>query len=384
MIFHVSYRDENGALKSAQLSALTRDHIATHPAFEFSLESIRQLPDFFESLLIKKLPLDDQLLLLSQISAHVRSAGDVSGIRDIIEETPKLRHVPKDPRYQYATSISDILHICGVDKVTVMIVQSGERGGNAAPAIESATLEVEKRAQLARSMKGDVSKGVFYVILGIMFMFGISLLLSEPVQTMMRGGYISPNSLTHMMIFISQLLTSYLIPFVLVISAITYGLRSAWQGSYTFRRLPGIAMYDNYRKTIRSLNFLTTWRPMYLANEPFNQTMEQVRAGMSGLDLKAIDSLIKNMEQGQGIYEAMDRRYWSISFMLGMKPFTASTDENKRQLLYRIQELLETEIGNLGKKLGKIMLVIGMVAMLIAVMFMTLGFYFPMIDTLNA
>lgn len=383
MLFSVNYINDSGSKKNIVLTANSEADIVNHPAFSGSLVSITKYPEFLQGVLIKKLKLDSQLLLLSQVYTLVDSGGELSMLKEIITSMPDLVHVKNDPRLRHAARVSEYLEMCGVDNITMMIVKAGEESGRQVEAVQDAVLDIEKRIELSQATKGDVSKGIFYVIAGLGMLFGMSNILSGIIVQMTEGGRFTPNAGSDSLLTIHSLVSDKLFMTLLVtVSAITM-LRVLWVKSAFFRDIPFVKSLNNYRKVVRSLSFITVWRPLYLSGIPMTDALNQIKSGMTGMDKTAVEDLISQVTQGKSIANSLNKDYWSIAFRIGMKPFDSATEDSKRQLLIRIQSLLITEMVTLGKRLGKQMLIIGSSLGLTAVLLMAFGFYLPMIAGLK-
>jgi type II secretory pathway component PulF len=379
MLFHVKYTDDSGVSKSLFMTANSEQAIRTMSAFAARVVSVRQLPGILSGVLIKKLPLESQLLLLSQVSTLVQSGGDASGIREIIGEMPELTGVTSDPRFRYCSTVTEYLSLCGVDTVTMMIVRSGEESGRLAESAEEAVVDIEKRIELKKATKGDVTKGVFYVVAGFSMAIGMSILLNPIILQLMEGDRIAVNFGTNMLLLLNNLFTSYILITAGVIGGSVFAIRELFQRYNWFRDIPTVKSFNNYKKVVRSLNFISTWRPLYLSGVPMMKAIEQVRDGMTGMDRVAMESMLEDIRVGRSLTQSLRKEYWSTAFRVGMKPFDNANDDSKKRLLFRIQSLLQTEVQTLGKKLGLIMLSIGMVAAMTGVLLMALGFYMPML-----
>jgi len=379
MLLKIKYSDENGASRILFIDAVDEQSIRSHPAFISSVLSISPLPELLKGVFLKRLSLDSQLLLLSQISALVQSGGDIAGIRDVVEAMPDLGGITKDPRYRHASTITDFLAMCGVDSISIRLVMAGEGSGRIAESMEDAVTDIEKRMELLAATKGDVTKGLFYVAAGMSMLVGLSLMLNKIILQLMAADRMAVNFGTDILLMINSAFTDYLLVTVGVAAGVFLGARKAWGKSRLFRNIPAVRTYNNYRKVVRSLAFISTWRPLYLSGVQMMDALTQVKMGLSGLDGEAVDIMIENVREGKSIANSLSKDYWSTAFRIGMKPFDSANDESKKKLLFRIQVLLQTEVQTLGKRLGSMMLTVGMLAAVMTVLLMAFGFYMPML-----
>lgn len=379
MLFKVGYANELGDAKTLFLEAENEESVYQAPAFSANLLSVTALPDALSGLLLKKLTLESQLLLVSQVSTLVLSGGDIGGIREIVTAMPELGGIENDPRFRHASTITDFLTLSGVDSVTLMLVKAGEEAGTLAESLEDAVVDIEKRMELKAATKGDVSKGLFYVFAGFAMVVGMSMILNQIIMQLMESDRIDVNSGTHMLIFINNAFTSYLPVTAGLVAGTVFVLVQSWSRSTFFRDIPIVKTYNNYRKVSRSLTFVSTFRPLYLSGVPMMDALAQIRGGMRGLDREALDKMTEEVRNGKSVAGSLSKDYWSVAFRIGMKPFDEANVESRKRLLFRIQGLLQTELQTLGKRLGAMMLTVGMLAAITGILLMAFGFYMPMI-----
>jgi len=379
MLFKVRYADDAGDIKSLFLEADDENRIRTNPAFSVNLVSVTKMPDLLGMLVIKKLALESQLLLMSQVSTLVQSGGEMAGIRDIVTSMPDLVGIENDPRFKHASTITDFLEMCNVDLISLMLVRAGEASGRIAESMEDAVVDIEKRMELSAATKGDVSKGLFYVVAGFGMVVGLSMMLNKVITQLMAADRLDVNFGTDVMIFINDAFSTYILITLGVAVTVAISLKQFWGKSRFFRDIPTVRVYNNYRKVVRSLTFISTWRPLYLSGVPMMDALTQVKSSMTGLDREAIELMIDDVRNGKSIANSLSKDYWSTAFRIGMKPFDNANDESKKKLLFRIQVLLQTEVQTLGKRLGAMMLTVGMLAAITGVMLMAFGFYMPML-----
>jgi len=379
MLFKVRYANEAGDIKTLFLEAGEEEYIRTHPAFSVNLVSLTKMPDSLGVLVLKKLSLESQLLLMSQVSTLVQSGGDMEGIRDIVTSMPDLVGIEKDPRFKYASTITDFLEMSNVALISLMMVRAGEQSGRIAESMEDAVVDIEKRIELSAATKGDVSKGLFYVFAGFGMVVGLSMMLNKVITQLMKADRLDVNLGTDILIFVNDAFSTYILATLAITVVTVVTLKQFWGKSRFFRDIPAVRVYNNYRKVVRSLNFISTWRPLYLSGVPMMDALSQVKGGMSGLDREAMGLMIEEVRSGKSVANSLSKDYWSTAFRIGMKPFDNANDESKKKLLFRIQLLLQTEVQTLGKRLGSMMLSVGMLGAISGVLLMAFGFYMPML-----
>lgn len=375
----VTYQLTNGKSKRLFIEAETPDDIYETPGFSESVKSVYTIP-FNLRLHVNKLSLDQQLLLVAQISTLVDSGAKISkGIEDIAHGSDFLKGFMNDPRLVHATTVSQYLKIFGVSNNILLLIKSGEESGQLPEAVNTATEALQQEIELKKAIGADLKAGLLYLILGLGSIFALSLALGNAAQTIIESPQLQATSATRILVALRDLQTNHTAIFLSSLFALAAGIKYLWNNVDEFRRLWPIKLFDALLKARRSASFLSAWVPLYISGLSPEKSLSLIARNYTGTNRKAVESILDGVTEGNTIPRSLDPAYWSPSLIVGIQAFDSAHDEARKNLLTRLKSLLITEIFVTGHKFSSTAKFIGMAAALFTTFLIAMGFYMPMI-----
>lgn len=379
MQFVVNLRQLDGKSRLVLMEAENQDALYEYPGLMNAIESTWEIP-FGLMIGSNKLKPAEQLLLVAQVATLVDSGANIArGIKEIADSTPFLKKHMLDPRIEHASRISDYLEIFGADGNVVLLVRSGEESGRMSEAVNMAVENIEQDIELKKATSGDLKLGLTYLFAGVFSVLFLSLILGGPAQQIIDVPQLKENDATRLIVQLRAMQTEHTIPFLLSVAALVFGIRHLWLEVPTFRKIWGVRQLDELLKARRSANFLAAWMPLFASGFSPDKSLNLIAKNNTGSNRKAIETIMEGVEQGQTIPQSLDERYWSPSFIIGMKAFDTAHDEARKNLLARIKGMLITEIFVSGKRFSSLALRIGMIAAVFTIFLIAAGFYAPML-----
>lgn len=379
MQYIVNIQQIDGTNSLLLMDADSQEQIYAKPGLSNAIQSIWEVP-FGLKLGSGKLKLPEQLLLLAQIATLVDSGADIAkGIREIADSTPFLHKFLLDPRIEHAAQISEYLELFGVNDNLILLVRSGESSGRLSESVNMAVETIEQEIELRKATGADLKLGLTYLISGTLSVLILSLILGGPAQQIIDVPQLKENGATHLIVQIRSFMVDYTILFMALVLGSVLGVRWLWQNSPFFRRIWGVKQLDELLKARRSANFLSAWMPLFISGFSPDRSLSLIAKSNSGDNRKAVETIMDGVEQGATVPQSLITKYWSPSFIVGMKAFDAAHDEARKNLLIRIKGMLITEIFVTGKRFSSLALRIGMAAAVVTVFLIATGFYAPML-----
>jgi len=379
MQFLVNIEQLDGSARILLMEADSRDELYDKPGLSDSIKGVWDIP-FGLKLGSSKLKPAEQLLLVAQVATLVDSGANIArGIQEIAESTPFLKKHMLDPRMEHAARISEYLEIFGVSENVILLVRSGEESGRLSEAVNVAVENIEQDIELRKATGADLKLGLTYLLAGTMSVLVLSLILGGPAQQIIDVPQLKENGATRLIVDIREFLTEHTTIFLLLNVAAFAGIRYLWNEVPGFKMVWGIKHLDDLLKARRSANFLAAWMPLFFSGFGPDKSLSLIAKSYSGTARKAVESIIENVEQGSTIPQSLNDKYWSPSFIVGMKAFDSAHDEARRNLLVRIKNMLITEIFVTGKRFSSLALRIGMLSAVLTIFLIAAGFYAPML-----
>lgn len=379
MQYLVNIQQLDGTDRLLLMEADSQDELYDKPGLSNAIESIWEVP-FGLKVGSTSLKPAEQLLLVAQLATLVDSGADIAkGIQEIADSTPFLQKHMLDPRIEHAALISDYLDIFGASENVILLVRSGEQSGRLSEAVNMAVETIEQEIELRKATGTDLKLGLTYLIAGTLSVLILSLILGGPAQQIIDVPQLKENAATHLIVQIRSFMVDYTLLFLLLISSTVIGIRWLWANAPAFKKLWGVKKLDDLLKARRSANFLSAWMPLFISGFSPDRSLSLIAKSNRGDNRKAVETIMDGVEQGATIPQSLIPKYWSPSFIVGMKAFDAAHDEARKNLLIRIKGMLITEIFVTGKRFSSLALRLGMVAAVLTVFLIASGFYAPML-----
>lgn len=334
--------------------------------------SLPELPELFT----RKPSGNVQLLFLVRACAMYASSGRVA-VDDLINEFGELRRIAKTEQqvWREDLDLSRRLQYLRFDSVVTVLIVTGERTGTLEQSLRAAMRYIKTRETVRNNTSSQVSMGVLLFALGMLALFSLPLILSEPLRGLqnIRGIEIKTTWATDILFGLNFLLGEQLLFTLTATGAVTvlivvFRKRLAWIGSF--------GLMTKLRNTKRSVRLLMTWVPfrlMGLALESEENLLTDV------LGKEAAAALIPRLRSGAALGDVLDQRWFSGTLARSGSGLGVATSSDVQPMADAVMSALLEELRSLTGRVAMLLYLGGVAATISVVAIVAFGLIFPII-----
>ena len=307
-----------------------------------------------------------QLLFLVRAQAMLASTGRVAVV-ELIDQFGELRRMAKyaPQARREDLNLSRRLEYLGFDNIVVTLIVTGERTGTLKETLRAALRYVKMCEKVRNETSSQVSLGLLLFALGLLSLFVLPLVLSEPLQALqnLRGIEIRTTLATDLLLGLNMLITEQL-GVLLVAAAAVCAAAVRWRERLGW--LWPISLFEKLRNTKRSVQLLMVWVPFRLTRLAL-ENEEDLLSSMLGKD--ASSALIPRLRMGAALEDVLDARWFSPTLAFAASSLNAAPRADVQSMSDVVMgALLEEQKGqtrrvSLSLYLGGAILTIGVIVM---------------------
>lgn len=350
MKYKISAINNQGKLINEVVEANNEEEAKIISSFDDSrVLKVKKISNLFSDMFKHKPKADDQVILLSAISATAESGQNVrKSTLEIIESDKRAFGVKDMGEFDDKYTLSEIIKHLNFDISVVALVEAGERTSKLGEMLRIASDTLKKSEQIKRDSMKAAKQGIIIFGIACVVLLFVPLVLGELVKEIVYGGTIriTTNVFTDIIMSLNYFYNNFYLLIFFVIGGIFAFRGPIWK---IIRHFFPFNKLWNIKKTSRGVSFLTTYRPLLLSGINSLTSVGIMKKNSKGEDSEIYEDVSRSLISGRSISEAIDNENFPSLMRTGLKGF----EKIKPDLQIKILESLIDSLVNINEVQSK-------------------------------
>ncbi len=378
--WQISYFDESGYVR--KLPSLKAD--SREQAIQLSGLSKRTIDqvriDYFggmkAALLDRKFPVVDQVVMLSSICSKIESGWPAS--RAIMESVPFAKIGITKAQMDICEKPKDFFTLLRFSDTVVMLAETGDKTGKLSQSLERASKTMLDKLESEAEHRKTLIKGLAYTGLGLAFIILVPFIGGPALTNFIEVQRlpIKPNTTSHIMLGLSHFYHSYGIPTLALLAGLYVTRDRYWD---SVKNSWPIVHINEQLKITRAINFVSNYQILSFSGFSNQQAFHFLQSRSSGRTQRLFLQALERTREGGALAASLDHEDWPELMRQNLKGFEQATMKDREKILSNLLTALKIHYGQASSKVSRMASVFGFAAMTVAIIFMAVGFYLPLV-----
>lgn len=325
----------------------------------------------------RKFPLIDQVVMLSSITSKIES-GRTPG-RAIKESVPYQQIGITQAQMDACEKPKDYLSLLRFNETVILLADTGDQTGNLSSSLERAGTALLERIESQKEYMKGLVKGILYTAIGVAFAVAIPMFAGPTLRDFIEIQKlpISLNASSHAMLALYDLYSTYGIAMLVGIAALYVYREKTWDAVKTG---PGFSLMNEQFKISRAINFVTNYQILSFSGYSNQQSFKFLLSRSKGRVHTLYQLALERQMEGWAMSKTFEGEDWPDLMYQNLEGFEDANPEDREKILSNLNKALKSHYTQYAAKVSRLAGVFGFGMMIVSVLFLALGFYFPLVS----